>query len=227
MNLSRRSKFIRIGAWIHRVGTCRVALMADVLAAPIPALRKFAQWRFRCRFNTLKDAAAGWQERMNAIMPELQALGSLTGDRKSQVLAARSVLLEEGKRIQLTASTLASYRGPAAAVLVPPLEYLLRKSLDRKRKAESFLKIASRLDSGTFYWDLLLWLMLPGSSSEDALGDLNEEYLLRASTDGEVSARAWYRDQVTGTLKNCVWEKIVRLAALGTLIDLVSRWFRR
>ena len=227
MNLSRRLKFIQIGRWIIVVGARKAVLIVHVLVIPAHALRSFTQWRVRCRFKTLKDAAAGWQERMNSIMPELQTLGSLTEYRKGQVLAARSVLLEESKRIQEAVAMLASYRGPRATVLIPPLEHMLRKAFDRKRKAESFLRIASKLDSDTFYWDLLLWFVLPGASGESALGDLNEEYLLRNSTEGEARARAWYRDQVTGTLKNCLWEKIVRLAAIGTLIDLVNRWFRR
>lgn len=68
--------------------------------------------------------------------------------------------------------------------------------------------------------------MIPVAYGEELLGDLSEEYSLRHQTDGEAGARTWYREQVARTLKDCVWKKIERLAAIGTLIDLASRWFK-
>lgn len=217
---------LHMAAWINRVRWHQLKLMVDILRIPAEAVISFVQWTNRRRLKTLTNAIAGWHERTNSVMPELQILSCLTEYRKSQVLAARSVLLDESKRLQMFASTFESYRAPGVAVLMYTLEYLKRKSINRKRKSESLERIISRVDSDTFYWDLLLWLVLPGASGEDALGDLNEEYLLRNSTEGEARARAWYRTQAVGTLKDCFWEKVVRLAALGTLIDLVGRWFR-
>jgi hypothetical protein len=78
-----------------------------------------------------------------------------------------------------------------------------------------------------FYWDLLLWFVLPVAYGEELLGDLNEEYLLRLSSEGEGRARTWYRDQVVRTVTDNLWQKLERIAIVGALIDLLDRWFRR
>jgi hypothetical protein len=103
---------------------------------------------------------------------------------------------------------------------------VVNKLIGIKRKNDSFSRIVSRIDSDTFYWDLFLWLVVPGDS-DTLLGDLNEEYRLRHSTEGEARARAWYRNQASTTFWNYLWKTIERLVAIGTLIDLFSPWFRK
>ena len=89
----------------------------------------------------------------------------------------------------------------------------------------SLSRIASKIDSDTFYWDLLFWLVVPDARVEEMLGDLGEEYLIRASNNEVAKARAWYRHQVVKSASDYFWERIVRIAAVGALIDLIRRWF--
>ncbi len=113
---------------------------------------------------------------------------------------------------------------PTTFVLLPPvLRYVRNKVSRRQQKLLAFKDLVSRIDSDTFYLDLLLWFILPEAFGEAVLGDLNEEYLIRKSMDGPARARSWYRHQVGTTVKDCLWRKIERLAAIGTLVDLLFR----
>jgi hypothetical protein len=219
---------------IHRARSCYWRFMAHLLASLAEGILsldqriiRLDQRRSRRKFEKLMNAVADWKERVTAIMPEVQTLGHLTESRKNQVLAASSALLDERKYHEVSASKLMSSRSPTPGLVVlRRMVAHVQIRLDSiQGKTHSFLRIISRIDCDTFYGDLLLWLILPGSYEEALLGDLNEEYLLRRSTEGEARARAWYGDQVARTLKDCVWEKIERLAAIGTLIDLFCRWF--
>ena len=97
----------------------------------------------------------------------------------------------------------------------------------RQKNSESLQRIIAGITGDLFYRDLALWLIVPGSHSEELLGDLNEEYLLRYSSDSELNARSWYQHQAAMTIKGCIWERIERLAAIGTLVDWVRHWFSR
>ena len=110
---------------------------------------------------------------------------------------------------------------------MPTLTYVREKLGKQKRRAGSFRVIIDRIDSDTFYYDLLLWILVPVAYGEELLGDLNEEYSLRHSSHGVAGAKAWYRAQVARTLKDYFWSKIERVAAIGTLIDLLDQWFRK
>jgi hypothetical protein len=99
--------------------------------------------------------------------------------------------------------------------------------VNSKKSSASLSRIISRIDAPTFYWDLLLWLLTPGLYCEEMLGDLNEEYLLRASDNGEVSANAWYQHQAMATIMRYCWKRVERFATIATLIDLMERWFKK
>jgi hypothetical protein len=166
------------------------------------------------------------------LFQRLKSLASLPDARKQELLAIRSALLEESARLKLVASRLASQRSFRVSVVLPSsaLTYTLEHTLSRvfrlQRKTESLRTLLARIECDTFYWELALWFLVPGANSEDILGDLIEEYLLRASTQGEPEAKVWYARQIVATAKDYLWEKIERLTALGTLLDLVVRWFR-
>jgi hypothetical protein len=183
------------------------------------------------RVEAFKKASASWTARVNSFCAGYQAV-SQEGDRQTEVnrqglLATQSALLTEHKRLQATVAELKSphpIRG--AAVLTYGLVSVRDGIFRTQRKREAFSRILSQIEnSPNFYWDLMLWLVIPISYSEELLGDLAEEYQLRNATEGEALARAWYGHQVITTLRGWLWKRIERLAAIGTLIDLIDRWF--
>ena len=184
-------------------------------------------WATRRRAKNFANAATKFNERAGSLLQELKTLERLPKYRQVRVLAVRQALLEEHKHLQVIASNLHYDPAPIMALLMPAFGYVQGRLLKRRRKTASFKKIIDRIDSDTFYWDLLLWLVIPVAYGEELLGDLNEEYSDRHSTNGEAGAKAWYRDQVARTLKDCLWKRIERMAAVGTLIDLLDRWFRK
>ena len=195
-------------------------LIVSLLALPANAMNALS----KRRIETFTHAAGKYSQRTKSLLSELKTFDQLEEPRKKELLAARAALLVE---LSEFASKVRSYRSPGAALLMPTFMYVLTHLTRRERKVKSLKMIIERIDSATFYCDLLLWAVTPSSYSEELLGDLNEEYLLRRSTDGERVAKTWYRDQVTRTLKDCLWKRIERMAAVGTLIDLLDRWFRK
>jgi hypothetical protein len=173
-----------------------------------------------------KKASASWRARCDSFCAECHAI-SQAGDRPTEVrrqclLTTQSALLAEHEQLQAAAAELKS-----PAWMTYMLVYVQDGIFRSGRKREAFLRILSQIENTrTFYWDLLLWLVIPSSHSEELLGDLAEEYQLRNATEGEALARAWYGHQVITTLSDRLWKRIERLAAIGTLIDLVGRWFR-
>jgi len=191
-----------------------------------------AQARYRTfvsRCGTYEEACESMQELTNFVMREVQSLDRLPEDRRQQALAglaATSVLLEERKKEVNNLQTVLSKSVRPLTAAEYACMYAVRKLDNYDRKVQALSGIISRIECDTFYWDLMVWLVVPGGHSEELLGDLNEEYLLRIESHGEAGARAWYRDQATTTIWDCLWTKIERLAAVGTLIDLLRRWFR-
>jgi hypothetical protein len=226
-NLPRRLRIGSLVFKIYRAGTYYWLFIANLLALPVKVVAALVPWTIRRRHAKFTNAATKFNERANSILQELKTLDRLTKYRQRSVLAARHALLEEHKHLQVFASNLRSYRAPGTALLMPTVVYIQSRLTRRKRKIASFKKIVDRIDSDTFYWDLSLWVVIPVAYGEELLGDLNEEYLLRYSKDGKGGARNWYRNQVARTLKDCLWKKVERLAAIGTLIDLLDRWFRK
>jgi hypothetical protein len=140
-------------------------------------------------------------------------------------------LLAEQSRLLIAGEAL---KGPHSNLGTATFHYMLhaiQASVGRfSRKQKALLRILSRPDdSPTFYCDLLLWLVLPGSHSEDLLGDLMEEYQLRSDTDGEARARSWYHEQVISTIMEHVpFKRIFAvLAAIWTLLEAAYRYFTK
>jgi len=99
------------------------------------------------------------------------------------------------------------------------------RALRNQRSSQALRRILSQFQtSPNFYWDLLLWFVVPGGFVEDQIGDLKEESSLRTLRDGEAAANAWYRNQVVSSIVAHLWDKIERLIAIGTLFDW---WVRR
>jgi hypothetical protein len=150
--------------------------------------------------------------------------------RKKQVLATKAALLEERERLLSRGRSLqvAIKQSPWGSSILTYATWSIEQSFLSKRKsAESLIRIAQKLDSDTFYWDLMIWILVPGAYCEEILGDLNEEYLLKISECGEANARAWYQHQAVDTTVRYFWKRFERLAAIGALIDLMQRWFKR
>jgi hypothetical protein len=204
-----------------------LTFFVHALRVPAEGVLKLAKKRSERRVEEFQSAASNWHQRVAAVMPELKTFNSVPENRKSQLLAARSSLLDESNRLRIFAATLSSQRVPAASILLLPLTYLHNKFSVMRRKTASLQRIIAGIEGSTFYSDLLLWLVTPSGYDEALVGDLKEEYTLRSLNDGEKSADAWYRLQMTTTLKDLLWTKIQRLAAIGTLIDLLDRWFRK
>jgi hypothetical protein len=224
MNLSRRIKILWICLWMKRARTSVAILMIDVLEKLVKLTLSVGGAKERRRIEAITRAADNLRERANFVIPELQTLDRLTEDRKRQVLAAKASLLEEHNYLLTVCRNWVCAPPPGATVLTHVLYRAQIKAAWRQRSWNGFSRIVSRIRSDNFYWDLLLWLC---GCSEEMLGDLNEEYLLRIASDGEAGARAWYCGQVVTTMRDYLWMKIEHLAAVGALIDLVGRWFRK
>lgn len=228
-NLARniRIQVVAIILLVRRVRTYYLTLFVHVLKMSVEGILTLDKKRSERRFEELQSAASNWQQRVAAVMPELKTLSSIPQHRKSQLLAVRSSLLEESNQLQIFAAKLSSHRVFAASIFVPPVTYLQNKFVVMRAKAESLRRIILGIDSKTFYSDLLLWLVTPSGYDEALVGDLKEERVFRSSAYGEKSANAWYRHQIKTSLRDLLWTKIYRLAAIGTLIDLIDRWFRK
>ena len=228
-NLARniRIQVVAIILFARRVRTYYLTFFVHVLRVPAEGILKLDKRRSERRFEELQSASSNWHQRVAAVMPELKTLSSVPQHRKSQLLAVRSSLLEESNQLTIFASKLSSHRVFAASIFVPPLTYLQNKFVIMRAKTEFLRRIILGIDSNTFYSDLLLWLVTPRGYDEALVGDLKEEHVFRSSADGEKSANAWYRHQITATLKDFLWTKMERVAAIGTLIDLFDRWFRK
>lgn len=227
MNLSRRIKIVQICLWMHRARTSVTIPMIFTLKKLVHLTLSVGQAKEKRRIEAIKKAADNLSERTNSLMPELRTLNQLTGDRKENVLAARLALLEEYNYLQTICRNWVCAPPPGAGVLMYVLHRAQIKAVRRQRRCHAFSRLVSNISSDNFYWDLLLWLVVPSNHSEELLGDLNEEYLLRIASDGEARARTWYCDQVITTIRDYFWMEIEHLVAVWGLIDLVGRWFRK
>jgi hypothetical protein len=231
MNTERRVRIASLVFWIHRFRAHFWRLLTYPLNIWVKIEVNIIHRTSHRRAIRFQEAVASWNKRVNLLMPELQSLSGLTEARKTKVLNLRSALLDESKQLQDTAQmmrvTPETNSFPGANALLTTAGYFKIKLTDISRKTSSFRTLLSRIESDTFYWDLLLWLIVPGVDSDALLGDLTEEYPLQVSTLGDEGARAWYRYQVATTVRDCVWKKLERILAIGTAIDLIDRWFRK
>jgi hypothetical protein len=206
---------------IHSVPIFCCMAVFLVLYKPTLALIDYVHRRREHGLDKLELLAADLRRRATDLEPELGQFNQLSEERKVQVSAAHYAWLAD---VEAHSASIDALRvSTTYAVLNPVLDYVGNKFFRRRQKINALDEIVSRLDCDTFYLDLLLWFILPDAFGEALLGDLNEEYQIRKSTDGPVRARSWYRHQVATTVKDCLWRKIERLAAIGTLIDLLSR----
>lgn len=174
------------------------------------------------KLEVLRKAVAHHTKDTQALLAEC-TFQPLQGTRREYVLAKKSALDEQSQHIH---SALSKLQQPtiAASLLLPLLICMQGIFIKRRRSADALKRLISEADiSSTFYCDVLLWLFVP---CEELIGDLAEEYLLRSASEGELIARAWYREQVIRTVCHHLWKKIERLAALGTVIDYVCRLFK-
>ena len=172
----------------------------------------------------LRRDAAYWEKIADSIKSDLDNLNGLTETRKTDVLAAKAAVMRASARLKVSASRLLK-RAAVARTLYPSELYLENRTVAGQQRLDSLRGIVLRIEDDTFYSELLLWLVAPNRYDDAMFGDLMEEYVLRCSVQGEEKARAWRQLQLKMTLKDCMWKKFERLAAIGTLADLISRLF--
>lgn len=231
MNLKHRKRIAKIAAKIF-------GIQLNILVMAIKSWTKLAWLRtehIERRTRKLVDVTRslnGLTERKRSLSAEFKALESDKLPFKNQLVArltaVRAALESEGEALRRKGLWL--YRGPywaTSAVWVYAQESLDEYIASAQTSCGSLNRILSRLESPTFYWDLLLWFLIPGLRSEELLGDLNEEFLLRLSDEGEANAKAWYQHQAVSTLMRYLWKRVERFAAIATLIDFLDRWLRK
>jgi len=230
MNVERRIRITWIALYVMRARLRTLYVALHALVIPGKLMAAWAGRNTKRRFEVLKNAAAGFTVRSTLFLTECELFSKTTsGNREvrwQQLLATQSTLLAESERLQ---AAVVELRSPYQ--IGAPLAYILASAEARllriRQKREALSGIVSQIKtSPNFYWDLLLWFVLPGGHVEDQIGDLNEEFVLRNATDGEALANAWYRRQVIASIMARLRAKIERLVAIGSLIDFVCRWFR-
>lgn len=204
----------------------RFRIETNFLRLPTTALVLFHGWAVRRRRERVQRAWHDFKARAESALCELQA-ERLPQWRKSELKTICPALLEEHKRLLVLCSELTSYRTPGIDAMQIALESLSTRMEQHLRKIDSFSKLLDRIETDTFYSELLLWFVVPMSRSEELVGDLHEEYVLRQSTDGPASATAWFKEQVRRTLTVFLWARFQRWTAIANFVDLLDRWFRR
>jgi len=158
------------------------------------------------------------------LRSQLEKLKGLPPLRQQEVLALHSALITDLEHFRAKSSRL---KVPVSVRAMASVAQHLKNTFERRlREYESFQKLAARVDSETYYLDLLLWFVLPSDFVEEALGDLTEEYLIRSEPVGPSQAQAWYRRQVHDSVKVCFWRKLERIAVIGTIVDLLIKLVR-
>jgi len=226
MNLKRREMVARLILKLLVWRANFLGLAAQFVGKLLDCRMAFLDRKTR-KLNELGKSADSWRKRWDSIATQFKTLEHEAEPRKQLVLAARAALIKEQKQIQIAASRLKIGIYWGSGILTYTAESLKESYFSTKKSGDSLCTILSRIDSATFYWDLLLWFLVPGVHSEEMLGDLNEEYLLRASDQGEASAKAWYQHQAVTTIMQYLWKRVERIATIATLIDLVERWLKK
>ena len=231
MNLQARVRITSVLLYLYRVRFYSLRFIAHHLLMPsaqllcIPTNRHCQQ-----RFTALKKSVSTFQTKVEAFVAECRVVPvggrSLTEIHRLEVI--KSELLSESHGLRARMCELQSPKPSGGnAIAVYMLSGVQLRMIRLHRKTDALTNVLTGIrNSATYYWDLLLCFILPSSYVEDALGDLVEEYDLRRAADGELAARAWYREQVTGTITDRIWIKIERLAAIVTLVDFWRRLFR-
>ena len=233
MNLQRRVQLTWLVLYVVRFRRlCWLVLYVYPLVLLGYLMLPFIKRKTHHRVETFKRAVASWTARGESYLTECQAIslpgGQPTELRRTCLLATQSALLAERTHLQQTAADLISGRPVGSAAVLCFVFDAMQDNLCRfQRKYAVFKGIVSQMEnSRTFYWDLLVWYVIPDAYSEELLGDLTEEYRLRSTAEGEVRALAWYRNQSIRTVVEHLWKKVERLAAIGSLVEFLRRLLR-
>ena len=233
--MNPRIKILWLIVWSDRV---RLHAWRFVVVAPVLVVGRFmlamatsiAKKRGHDNVEALKKAVAQFAERGDSFCSECEIFRTgrqITESRRQELLATQAALKVERERLQSTVKELRSPQNMLGVAAISAVLTSMQEGIfKRQRKRDALLRIISQVESPTFYWDLLVWLAVPGSYGEELLGDLAEEFQLQRASEGETRAHAWYRDQVFRTVCEHGWKKIERLAAIGTLVDFVIRLLR-
>jgi hypothetical protein len=178
------------------------------------------------RVARLTRAAAQLKQRSDALLPVLRSLKQLPETERAMVLGDYGRLQQESKTMVAVLTSFTPYTPPGEGVLRGAVRRARRSHARLVSRLESLRKIGEGINGETFYWELALWVAVPGIHGDELLGDLAEEYLLRCSRHGASAAFEWYREQALSTVRDCLWKRIQRIASLGAFIDLILRWMR-
>lgn len=221
---SRRIKFAKILFTVYSTPSTYLALL---ILAVVPRARRLTHllaMRMERKAAAIGEMYSQITRRAVDITPQLKKLEGLPPLRQKEILAQRSALIADLEFCRARHSRL---KVPVSVRALSSVTQHLHETFERRlREYDSFQKLAQRVDSETYYLDLLLWLVLPSDFGEQALGDLNEEYLIRSETLGPSQAQAWYRRQVRDSVKACFWRKLERIAVIGTIVDLLMKLIR-
>ncbi len=177
---------------------------ARLLKLPVATTVWFVTRANYRKLEQLKGALSDLSRRANSFEQECQMfLNAKTRfDVQRRHLSEVSAELTREKTCLVAAAQALLMPHPAIA----PWNYLLASISERcfgfRRKLEGFSRILAQVEtSPNFYWELLLWFILPAASAGEQMGDLSEEHRLRSAADGEVCANTWYRRQVISSAK--------------------------
>jgi hypothetical protein len=221
-----RIKMLRIAVSVIRFRFSCLMVKARAMEPTVNLVCWVSKIRTHRKVEILIADCDNCVERSTSIQNQLRTIGSLNQEQRQNLLAAASAMRKESEYLQGRCSTFASPRPLGANTLTYVLGHLKYSLINLGRKNESLKGITLNIESDTFFCDVLLWLIVPSAHSEELIGDLNEEYRLRISTEGEADAKAWRRDQVIKSVRDYLWKRLERLAALKFLIDCIRWCFR-
>jgi hypothetical protein len=116
---------------------------------------------------------------------------------------------------------------PGTNLLSAHLDIMKLLAVRRLSLSISISRIAQQINAPHFYLNLFLTIVLPTSSSEFLIGDLEEEYALLLDSQGMDRAKAWHRRQAAYSIASAFWQFIAGLAALLTIGDAIERLWKR
>lgn len=186
--------------------------------------------------NSLREArTARYVKLAGTITDECNALVAKFKTLPQPVEAsAHSRMVFESRALQSRSAALTAEIRSLPPLPVPGADLLL-EMLGRTAGFNACLQVQIRdlqqlvddLNSPHFYSNLVLFLLLPSSSSRSQIGDLEEEYISHVRIKGVGQANTWYTRQAVASVADRVWQSISRLAALIQVGELLERLFKR
>jgi hypothetical protein len=212
----RRSKFL-----LFRVRTLR--LINDAVLC----LNRAAQ---QIRGQYLKRQTAILLRESEPIVSECHKinLGTSTLTQMERQLAVEAGKTLSTQSLALIARMQRQVPIVGRGIILYSAQSLEQKHLANMKKIEALKEIISlKFDDSTFYYALVLWLVMPPIHVDSCLGDLDEEYMLRRLSMGDAVAKAWYQNQVVSSAKSYLWARVERLVAIGSLIEWMFNLSRK